>query len=585
MATLPTGGTVMTTDENMQENEANIPFPEGIQGMRCESDGKLYVLNEILNFYQRKLSLLTQEQAFLLAHHVFEYDALHKAKETLLALWKWKKCEPSTTNTYIIKNLETRRKKRGGKTQSAHDIIKFLQVEDVKLNITFLTMKCEMIPSEILESEAMRDIYVLMHKSEEDYKAVMEVLDQKSLEIENYANMVTNLTQGMDNMRREFSDGISNLTRMLNERMVPNDVPTIVPQTAGDNNGDDNDDNTGSSAAVTGVDGDQVLGVNTQIPHIVNPVVVVEPSAAATLTESTADEPTTAPSPVEIEQPASDNNAEVEEGEIVDDEEDAVSEASLDSFSSARSQETWSTVANRGRGRPRAQDWFSPRLRHQQEQQQQQPQQQGFRQRQQQQEEQRRQSGVRGGEGRDTGRTEETGDRLARSNYIRNNQARNMILEQGSNNIPFTAVRKMHKYELFVTNLSSATDTATIKRHISDKLGTEVFIKPMSKVGAQCLSFGLFFSSEYDNLNMKMTGLWPVGTEIYKWDVSRSNYSGTRRNNGSGRNYQGRFSGHRKRNNSSANARSGAQQGQYSQGTSGYRYRYADQQRLHDQHL
>ena len=75
MATLPTGGTVMTTDENMQENEANIPFPEGIQGMRCESDGKLYVLNEILNFYQRKLSLLTQEQAFLLAHHVFDYDA------------------------------------------------------------------------------------------------------------------------------------------------------------------------------------------------------------------------------------------------------------------------------------------------------------------------------------------------------------------------------------------------------------------------------------------------------------------------------------------------------------------------------
>ena len=192
---------------------------------------------------------------------------------------------------------------------------------------------------------------------------------------------------------------------------------------------------------------------------------------------------------------------------------------------------------------------------------------------------------MRVGEGRDTGRTEETGDRLARSNYIRNNQARNMILEQGSNNIPFTAVRKMHKYELFVTNLSSETDTATIKRHISDKLGTEVFIKPMSKVGAQCLSFGLFFSSEYDNLNMKMTGLWPVGTEIYKWDVNRSNYSGTRRNNGSGRNYQGRFSGNRNRNNSSANARSGAQQGQYSQGTSGYRYRYADQQRLHDQHL
>ena len=160
-----------------------------------------------------------------------------------------------------------------------------------------------------------------------------------------------------------------------------------------------------------------------------------------------------------------------------------------------------------------------------------------------------------------------------------------MILEQGNTNIPFAAVRNMYKYELFVTNISCETSIDTIKQHISAMLGAEVSIKLMSKAGASCLSFGLFFSSEFDNLNMKMPGLWPVGTEIYKWDVNRKSSSGSHRNNGSGRSYQGRFSARRYGHNASANARSGAQQGHYSQGPRGYRYRYPDQQRLHDQHL
>ena len=60
----------MANDSEMPGNNTNIPFPEGIQGMRCEADGKIYVINEILNFYQRKLSDLSIEQAFLLSHHV-----------------------------------------------------------------------------------------------------------------------------------------------------------------------------------------------------------------------------------------------------------------------------------------------------------------------------------------------------------------------------------------------------------------------------------------------------------------------------------------------------------------------------------
>ena len=101
-----------------------------------------------------------------------------------------------------------------------------------------------------------------------------------------------------------------------------------------------------------------------------------------------------------------------------------------------------------------------------------------------------------------------------------------MILEQGNTNIPFTAVRNMYKYELFVTNISCETGIDTIKQHISAMLGAEVSIKLMSKAGASCLSFGLLFSSEFDN--------------------------------------QGRFSARRYGQKSSANARSGAQQGHYS---------------------
>ena len=225
----------MPNDSEMPGNNTNIPFPEGIQGMRCEADGKIYVINEILNFYQRKLSDLSVNQAFLLSHHVFDYEMLHKAKESLLSLWNWRKCEPSTDNNYIIKNLESRRQKRGGKTTTAHDIIKFLHVEDARLNITFLTMKCELIPSKILESEAMRDIYVLMHKSDEDYKAVMEVLEQKSVELDNYANMVTSLRGGI-------VENFANLTRMINERMVVNSVPIPAPQANDDNDSDRTDD-------------------------------------------------------------------------------------------------------------------------------------------------------------------------------------------------------------------------------------------------------------------------------------------------------------------------------------------------------
>ena len=119
----------------------------------------------MLNFYQRKLSNLDVEAVKLCAHHLFNLDEIHQAKALLLKLWNWKKCQPSTENTYIIKGLDTKRQGSSGKKSSAHDIINFLNIEDANLNITFLTLKCEKIPSKVTESQAMKDIYVLMHAS------------------------------------------------------------------------------------------------------------------------------------------------------------------------------------------------------------------------------------------------------------------------------------------------------------------------------------------------------------------------------------------------------------------------------------
>ena len=116
----------------------------------------------------------------LLPHHMFDLELLQSAKKVLLDLWNWRKCVPSTENSHIIKGLESKRKVRYGKSDAAKDIIRFLEVEDATLGVIFLTRQCEIIPSKILESEAMRDIYVLMHKSDSDYKQVMDILEEKS---------------------------------------------------------------------------------------------------------------------------------------------------------------------------------------------------------------------------------------------------------------------------------------------------------------------------------------------------------------------------------------------------------------------
>ena len=67
-----------------------------------------------------------------------------------------------------------------------------------------------------------------------------------------------------------------------------------------------------------------------------------------------------------------------------------------------------------------------------------------------------------------------------------------------------------------MTKLSPHNDMAAMNRHINSKLGVNVNLKVVSKPGAPVLSLILDCTSESNSLNLRMPGLWPVGTCIVK---------------------------------------------------------------------
>ena len=83
-----------------------------------------------------------------------------------------------------------------------------------------------------------------------------------------------------------------------------------------------------------------------------------------------------------------------------------------------------------------------------------------------------------------------------------------------------------------------------------------------------------------------MPGLWPRGTAIYKWDHNRSGYFGNRRISGPDRNNRGSVSAQGQRQQYSVNSGQNGSQSHYQQRHTEreYRYRFPDQQRLHDQY-
>ena len=66
------------------------PPPEGISFLKCDTTGDIYVVNEVLNFYQRKLRIMEKTVAVNLAHHIFDITDLSYAVKVLADLWEWK---------------------------------------------------------------------------------------------------------------------------------------------------------------------------------------------------------------------------------------------------------------------------------------------------------------------------------------------------------------------------------------------------------------------------------------------------------------------------------------------------------------
>ena len=169
------------------------------------------------------------------------------------------------------------------------------------------------------------------------------------------------------------------------------------------------------------------------------------------------------------------------------------------------------------------------------------------------------------------------------SPFLKKKQKKNIILDGDDGSIPFSAIRDLYKYELFVTSIDRDAKVENIKSHLIKKLGTnDISIKPMSKSTASYLSFGVFCRSESKDLNFKMPGLWPNGTRIYKWNTKGGD---TRVNNRV----------HSSQDQARSRSHNGVRSAHYNQVYHGnevrrndykdnYRYRYPDQQRLHDQH-
>ena len=158
--------------------------------------------------------------------------------------------------------------------------------------------------------------------------------------------------------------------------------------------------------------------------------------------------------------------------------------------------------------------------------------------------------------------------------FLKKKQKRNVILDDSEEEIPFSAIRDMYKYEAFVTNIHPDADLNEIKGHIARKLDiNDIYIKPMSRTGAPYLSFGLFCKSQRGDLNLKMRGLWPKYTKIYKWNSKAGDTGASNRN-------------------TSSNIRQNLRENQgphlisNQQNTSDrYRLPSAEQRRLHSQHV
>ena len=160
---------MLATIKTMPGQAVNNAAPEGVDIIRSDKDGHIFVINTVLNYYQRKLRVLGFTDVKMLAHHVFDHEKVFEARKVLNSIWLWLDLEPITEHAKAVKNIAARRNRTSNSNyRLVMDILEFLQVEEGRLNVTFLTLQCEDISSQVTEQEAMKDMLVLLERN--DYK-------------------------------------------------------------------------------------------------------------------------------------------------------------------------------------------------------------------------------------------------------------------------------------------------------------------------------------------------------------------------------------------------------------------------------
>ena len=567
-------------------------LPDGIDILESKSSGKLYVMIELLNFYQRKRCLLTKLQLSKLAHHTFKETEFEAALKLLNSLWTWKGLSPSSDNDYVIRHIGERR--RNGTEMKrvltmATDILNFFELEDKNLDISFLTEECEKIPSPVHEKEAMSDVYVLLHSCQEDYNTLTASMNDRD-------ELITTQGKMLETLRKELNNNFQMLANIIKDKLPVKETKVTVSPHAG-------------SDHISPVDCPENESDTREVEGTVN-------LEANSVSSNDEDEPTCSGDFPGVENNLREevegnvnNDSELEEGEIPP--EDKILEASVEARNeflyrselylkqmrdcNDRNQQQQQLLIHQQKRQLETQQHQQQQGLQQQRQQQQRLQQQ--RQQQQSQQQQRQQQQQLGSMDFDEMMTrarppiqdrqqtpplqgelqQTTRNAQQSSQFLKKKQKKNIILDQGDEDIPFTATREFFKYELFVTNLSSEAKIEDIKSHLSKKLGTDdIFLKPMSKSAAPYLSLGVFCRSQRNDLDFRMPGLWPRNTMIYKWNSK----GGDTRGSNLGVSYQGhsRYRGSPRASNRSHLQGYQDNDGRRSNAANGYRYRTSDQQ-------
>ena len=94
---------ILATIKRMAGQPTNNAAPEGVDILRSDKDGRIFVINEVLNYYQRKLNVLGFTDAKMLAHHVFNHEKVFEARKALNSLWLWLDLEPIPAHAKVVK--------------------------------------------------------------------------------------------------------------------------------------------------------------------------------------------------------------------------------------------------------------------------------------------------------------------------------------------------------------------------------------------------------------------------------------------------------------------------------------------------